>query len=177
MQGEIVARLARCAQRPTHRGGGATRGTLWPDQAHKRCLQGPRKFVSHCVSLVGLDMTHFDRVGHYRTNQNGTTFWVRPHGVSRDDWSKLQNAAYVVSATRPGRPGLLAALRNDLRERIREAPLPQCASAPPRGHCAAGLGKRQTRTRSQRRHAAAAVGRVCRPTPYRAELQSVLPSL
>ncbi|WP_019904781.1 hypothetical protein [Methylobacterium sp. 77] len=31
-------------------------------------------------------MTKFDRSGHYRTNQNGTTFWVSDHSVSRDDW-------------------------------------------------------------------------------------------
>ena len=31
-------------------------------------------------------MTTFDRTGHYRTNQNGTTFWVSGHTVSRDDW-------------------------------------------------------------------------------------------
>ena len=31
-------------------------------------------------------MTTFDRSGHYRTNQYGTTFWVSGHAVSRDDW-------------------------------------------------------------------------------------------
>lgn len=31
-------------------------------------------------------MTTFDRSGHYRTNQHGTTFWVSGHAVSRDDW-------------------------------------------------------------------------------------------
>lgn len=31
-------------------------------------------------------MTTFGRSGHYRTNQNGTTFWVSGHDVSRDDW-------------------------------------------------------------------------------------------
>jgi hypothetical protein len=31
-------------------------------------------------------MTKFGRSGHYRTNQNGTTFWVSDHSVSRDDW-------------------------------------------------------------------------------------------
>ncbi|MCF4127899.1 hypothetical protein [Methylobacterium sp. SyP6R] len=31
-------------------------------------------------------MTTFDRTGHYRTNQHGTTFWVSGHTVSRDDW-------------------------------------------------------------------------------------------
>lgn len=31
-------------------------------------------------------MTNFSRSGHYRTNANGTTFWVRDHKVSREDW-------------------------------------------------------------------------------------------
>ncbi|MGU3463584.1 hypothetical protein ACLBXO_01910 [Methylobacterium sp. C33D] len=31
-------------------------------------------------------MTTFGRSGHYRTNQQGTTFWVSDHSVSRDDW-------------------------------------------------------------------------------------------
>ncbi|BCO09291.1 hypothetical protein GF1_16670 [Desulfolithobacter dissulfuricans] len=30
-------------------------------------------------------MTFFRRRGHWRTNSNGTTFWVRKHGVNRDD--------------------------------------------------------------------------------------------
>ena len=31
-------------------------------------------------------MTTFRRVGHWRTNQYGNTFWVGPHSVRRDDW-------------------------------------------------------------------------------------------
>jgi hypothetical protein len=31
-------------------------------------------------------VSSFHRSGHYRTNSQGTTFWVNGHGVSRDDW-------------------------------------------------------------------------------------------
>jgi hypothetical protein len=31
-------------------------------------------------------MTTFGRRGHFRTNENGTTFWVRDHAVHRDHW-------------------------------------------------------------------------------------------
>lgn len=34
-------------------------------------------------------MTTFDKSGHYRTNQHGTTFWVSSHAVSHDDWPAL----------------------------------------------------------------------------------------
>ena len=33
-------------------------------------------------------MTEFDRSGHWRTNAYGTTYWVRKHGVRRDDWDR-----------------------------------------------------------------------------------------
>lgn len=33
-------------------------------------------------------MTTFHRSGHWRTNTNGTTYWVNDHKVSRDDWDR-----------------------------------------------------------------------------------------
>lgn len=33
-------------------------------------------------------MTTFSRKGHWKTNSNGTTFWVSEHNVSRDDWDR-----------------------------------------------------------------------------------------
>ena len=33
-------------------------------------------------------MTTFQRRGHWRTNSDGTTFWVSSHDVSRDDWDR-----------------------------------------------------------------------------------------
>lgn len=48
-----------------------------------------------CFSFAGPGMTSFDRAGHYRTNENGTTFWVRPHGVSRDDWDKRGSLSHL----------------------------------------------------------------------------------
>lgn len=33
-------------------------------------------------------MTTFNRRGHWKTNSNGTTFWVGGHNVNRDDWDR-----------------------------------------------------------------------------------------
>jgi hypothetical protein len=33
-------------------------------------------------------MTTFSRRGHWRTNSDGTTFWVIEHNVSRNDWDR-----------------------------------------------------------------------------------------
>ena len=40
-------------------------------------------------------MSKFRRSGHHRQNQHGTTFWVRSHDVSRDEWSHDANSNHV----------------------------------------------------------------------------------
>ena len=57
---------------------------------------------------TSLQVTTFGRSGHYRTNQNGTTFCVEEHSVTRDDWPAgvprpVQRAYTVEDAVSPAR--------------------------------------------------------------------------
>jgi len=38
-------------------------------------------------------MTIFSRSGHFRTNRNGSRYWVSDHSVWRDDWSRSHDHA------------------------------------------------------------------------------------
>src|SRR4051812_6197800 len=44
-------------------------------------------------------MTRFSRSGHWRTNANGTTFWVSEHQVHRDHWDVESLKAFAASSS------------------------------------------------------------------------------
>jgi hypothetical protein len=68
--------------------------TLHTAQSNYRLLARRTAPVSTAIVLKitqlvwRLKMTIFRRSGHWRTNNNGNTFWISDHNVSREDWDR-----------------------------------------------------------------------------------------
>ena len=72
---------------------------------------------SRCATnahYLGRMMTAFSRIGHYRTNWRGKTFWVEGHSVHRDDWHRT---TYRDSPSPPTVHPIVASIQKSHRRR------------------------------------------------------------